>query len=308
MPRQAAIAVGCGVVAALFYLSVLTGSRGAVILVYLAQFPLFLAGLSMGAGAGAIAAGAGAAVTLVLAGALSTLFFVVVDALPAALLAQRALLWRADEAGRLWYYPPGRLAMWLSGLGVSVIVAAALWFADSPGALPEAVQSFVGRSFGAMFEIGEDAQRRIADWFPGFAALSWLMMVALNGVLAQGVLARFRRSRRPSPDIAELELPRWAPAALAASVLLAVAAPGALGYVGANAAPVLALPFLFAGLAVVHALMRRFAARGPMLTAFYVVLIVFGWPIPLIAALGFLEQWAGLRRRFAMPATGRGDE
>jgi hypothetical protein len=40
----------------------------------------------------------------------------------------------------------------------------------------------------------------------------------------------------------------------------------------------------------------------------YVVLFMFGWPIPLIAALGFLEQWVGLRQRFAVPATGRGDE
>jgi hypothetical protein len=308
MPRQAAIAVGCGIVAALFYLSVLTGSPGALILVYLAQFPLFLAGLSMGAQAGAIAAGAGGVVVLLLAGMLSTLFFLAVDALPATLLVQRALLWRSDEDGRIWHYPAGRLAMWLAGLGVAAVAAAALWFADWPGGLPGAAQELVAASLGRSFELGEEAQQRIAGWFPGFAALSWLLMVALNGVLAQGVMARFGGNKRPSPDIAELELPRWAPAALAAAILAAVAAPGILGYLGANVWPALALPFVLAGLAVVHALARRFAARAPMLAAFYVVLFVFGWPIPLVAALGFLEQWLGLRRRFALPAAGRGGE
>ena len=41
-----AIAIACGLVAALFYLSVLTGSLGALILVNLVQLPLFLAGLA----------------------------------------------------------------------------------------------------------------------------------------------------------------------------------------------------------------------------------------------------------------------
>jgi Predicted membrane protein (DUF2232) len=307
MPRQAAIAVGCGIVAALFYLSVLSGANGALILVYLAQFPLFLAGLSLGAGAGVIAAGAGAAVTLLVAGALSALFFLAVDALPATLLVQRALLWRSDEAGRVWHYPAGRLAMWLGGLGVAAIAAAVVWFADRPGGLPELSQQLVAASLGRMLELGDEAERQIARWFAGFAVLSWLVMVALNGVLAQGVLARFGWNRRPSPDIAELELPRWAPAALAAAVLLA-AAPGTLGYFGANAWPALVLPFVFAGLAVVHVLARRSAARGPLLIGFYFVLVVFWWSIPLVAALGFLEQWVGLRRRLAFAAAGRGDE
>jgi hypothetical protein len=221
---------------------------------------------------------------------------------------QRALLWRSDEGGRVWYYPAGRLAMWLAGLGVAAVAAAALWFADRPGGLPGAAQELIAASLGRSFELSEEAQRRIAGWFPGFAALSWLLMVTLNGVLAQGALARFGWNRRPSPDIAELELPRWAPAALAAAILAALAAPGMLGDVGVNVWPALALPFVFVGLAVVHALARRFAARGPMLMAFYVVLIVFGWPIPLVAALGFLEQWLGLRQRFALPAAGRGGE
>ncbi len=39
-----------------------------------------------------------------------------------------------------------------------------------------------------------------------------------------------------------------------------------------------------------------------MLVVFYLVLVLFGWPAFLVvAALGFIEQWTGLRRRFAGP-------
>ena len=63
MPLAAASA--CGLVAALFYLSVLTGSSGSLILVYLVQLPLFGAGLSLGVKAAAIAMAVATAATVV---------------------------------------------------------------------------------------------------------------------------------------------------------------------------------------------------------------------------------------------------
>ena len=43
--RSAAVAFGCGLGAACLYLAVVLGSPGAIILVYMTQLPLFLAGL-----------------------------------------------------------------------------------------------------------------------------------------------------------------------------------------------------------------------------------------------------------------------
>ena len=51
----AAIAAACGGVSACLYLGLVLGSPGALILVYLTQLPLFIAGLWLGAGAVAIA-------------------------------------------------------------------------------------------------------------------------------------------------------------------------------------------------------------------------------------------------------------
>jgi hypothetical protein len=53
------------------------------------------------------------------------------------------------------------------------------------------------------------------------------------------------------------------------------------------------------GLAVVHVWTRRWPARMVTLTGCYLLLLVFGWPVLLVAGLGFMEQWLLLRRHVA---------
>ena len=48
MSRDRLIAVGGGLLCALLYLSVMSGSTGAIFFTYLSQLPLFLVGLSLG--------------------------------------------------------------------------------------------------------------------------------------------------------------------------------------------------------------------------------------------------------------------
>ena len=74
---------------------------------------------------------------------------------------------------------------------------------------------------------------------------------------------------------------------------------GQLAYLALNVVIVLLVPFFFAGLAVVHAFASGRQARTLLLVVFYFFLLVSGWPIALVIGLGVIEQWAGLRRRFA---------
>ena len=65
---------------------------------------------------------------------------------------------------------------------------------------------------------------------------------------------------------------------------------------------VLMVPYVFAGLAVVHMLCRRFAAGGVILAFFYAALIVWAAVLPLgLAVLGMIDHWVNLRRS---PRTG----
>jgi hypothetical protein len=316
MPLAAAIA--SGLVAALLYLSVLTGSLGALILVYLVQLPLFAAGLSLGAKAVLIAGGTATLVTAAVGGVLSGVLFFLAEALPPMLLVYQALRSRTDGTGAVAWYPPGRLVLWLCGIGAAILLGAALFLTGTadgfrgtvhglpagrpaPGRGREHTPTAAGQKSQA-----EAMAEALTAFFPAMAVGSWLIMTTVNGILAQGALARFGLNRRPAPDMAALTLPRWTAGILAASLLIAFVAAGDIGYLGANLAPVLALAYVFAGLAVMHAVLRRQTGRILILVPAYLALLL-GWPVLLVAACGMIDQWFGLRQRFAASLPRQGE-
>lgn len=310
------VAVGGGVVSALFHLSVIAGTAGTLILAYLTPLPLFLVGLSVGGAATAIAGGLAVVLVAVADGGLmSSAVFLVTVALPVLLTVQRVLLARVATDGNTEWYPPGLTLLALVGYGVGgILVAAALSLEQSEG-LKGTVQQFLTDGITEMVAAsgselamapgqggGNAAQRLaalLAPVFPAMVAASWLVMTVVNGALAQGVLMRFGWNNRPAMPMADLELPGWVPLLLAASGGLAVVLPGTFGYVALNVALVLLVPFFFAGLAVVHAFARARSARVPIVVTVYLFVFLFGWPVLLVVGLGVIEQWIGLRQRFA---------
>jgi hypothetical protein len=76
--------------------------------------------------------------------------------------------------------------------------------------------------------------------------------------------------------------------------------PGDVAFIGGTVAAILAFPFFLQGLAVVHGLAARASLPGLVLAAFYAALVVAGALVGvLVVILGFIEEWAGFRRRFA---------
>ena len=138
----------------------------------------------------------------------------------------------------------------------------------------------------------------VASVIPGIAAASWMVMAIINGALAQGLLARFRLAWRPSPDLAQLGLPRWLTLALGVAVVATLLG-DSWRFLGINLIIALSVPFCLGGLAVLHAAVRRLPHPGIALVAFYMLAGMFGWPLLVAAALGLVEAWFGLRRRLA---------
>jgi len=297
----AGMSVVCGGLAAGPYLLVLAGSTGSMILVYLAQLPLFAAGLWLGTGA---AAAAGLIAALILAGAgnlLASGLFAALNIVPVVLLVRQSLLFRTAPGNAVEWYPPGLLTAWLTGLALIAAAVTFVFFGGPQGmqaALREVLAPALDRRLGEITPEIDELLAFVAFIFPGIIATSWMVMTASNGTLAQGLLARFGASWRPSPDLAALSLPMWIP------VLLAVASGatllgGTARFIGVNVMIVLAVPFCLAGLAVLHAVARRFPRPAVTLTVFYLLAGVLGWPLLLIALLGLLDSPLGLRRRFA---------
>ncbi len=310
MIRDRLIAVGGGLLCALLYLSVMTGSAGAIFFTYLSQLPLFLVGLSLGwtpatiaciVAAGAIAVGANFAA----AG-----LFCVLSAAPVLILVHQGLQSRPGaHGGAVEWYPPGRLLGWLTGYGLVLFGVTLVAFLGSEGGIEGAASAYVEATLGNIAANSADLQfdriiQSFIRYFPAVVVTTWLVIVVINAALAQNVLTQFKRNRRPSPKFTDLELPAWMTTGLAVVVLVSLV-PGRIGVIGQNAAIIIALPFFFLGLAVIHAVSHRFGARRLFLLAIYVILILFGWPIIVVAGLGIVEQWAHFRRRFAATGTGR---
>ncbi|MEJ0069991.1 MAG: DUF2232 domain-containing protein [Pseudomonadota bacterium] len=305
MARTWIIPAGAGVLSALLFLSIAIGSAGAVILGYLAPLPLFAMGLGAGLISAATAGATATALVGLIAGLIPALTFAALLVAPAVVLIRQALLSRIDADGRLEWYPPGRLVMWLTGIGAVLFLAASLFASGSRSvedrlrrrAERAAQPASRGRAGGAAPVAG-----RPVGGLPSIILVSsWMTMVAINGILAQGLLSRFQHNLRPSPAIGAIELPRSIGLATAAAALVAALASGWLEFASRNLLVMLGFAFFFAGLGVVHGLLRRAGHPQFVLVGFYVFTLAFfwsGWPILLLAVIGFIDHWVHFRQRF----------
>ena len=297
----AAVALACGAGGAILYLAVVLGTPGALILVYLTQLPLFLAGLWLGSGAASLAGAAALLVLLATSDLLDAAVFTLLNTAPVVVLVRQALLARRRDDGTLAWYPPGLLTAWLTALALAGMAVAVLLF-GGPQGLQAALRGVVSHLLDRVSQrpLPDRAQivEGLALVIPGIVAASWMIMSVANGVLAQGLLARFGANWRPSPDLAQLGLPLWVAIALGGAIAAALVG-GTARFVGINMMIALSVPFALAGLAVLHLAVRRLPNPRMALMGFYTMAGLFGWPFLAIALLGLLESGLGLRRRIA---------
>lgn len=302
----AMIAVAAGSASALVYASLLTASPAAFLLAYLAQLPLFAVGLWMGTGAVALASVAGIVVTFVAGGFVFALIYMVVNAAPVLVLVRQSLLWRPATGGgpdEVEWYPPGGLVTALLGLTAALFAGVAISFAGQPGGLEGTIETFIVETFrrlrgpaGLQIANLEEFAAQISRLFAGIVAVSWMIMTLVNGVMGQALVRRAGVNRRPSPLMADIELPGWLMG------LTAIFAAGSFldgfgGFASRNMMAILVAIYALAGLGIVHALVRNLNWRGMALGAVYGSVVVFGWPIVVLAVLGLVEPYANLKAR-----------
>ena len=321
LSRNNLFALGGGALSGACYLSVLSGIPDALILAYLAQFPLILAGLGMGVSASVLAAFAAVFLIALIGGLFSAMSFTIFGAAPSILLTKLAPLARSrslegtgDEAPEddLEWYPPDAMIMWLTGFGVLAFMAALFAASSQSGGLEGEIREelvLTVSQFLASYDesLQQAAIDTVAPFFPSALFVFWLVMMVVNAALAQGMLVRWNRNLRPTPDITQLKLPNILPMAIAAAGVIALLAEGTFTYAARNLVVILSVPYFFSGLGVIHALMRRVADSILPLVLFYVFLLFLGWPIFMITGLGFIDHWMGLREALNTPETGEED-
>jgi len=311
MPASRALPLAAlgGLAGALLYGAILTGNFGGYILFWMAPLPLFLVGLRLGTKAAALAGLVGTA-GVALASPDLGLMFGATAGLPVLFLSWLAVSQPSERVA-------GRLVLALGGIGLLAFAIAYGLALDQEGGLlgatTQTIQDAVDWARTTVDQVmpgsiqpsdlSGDEIAKAAVRIPGLFAAIWVALIlGGNGILAMGALARFGGALIPVPAMASIAVPRLVSVALGAALVAAYAGQGEVAFIGTSLAEILSVPLLFVGLGVIHALLARHAARALLLSVFYAVL--FGPAISLIVALGVIEQWVGLRRRF-IPAPAR---
>jgi hypothetical protein len=300
--------IGAGLVSALLFAVVITGSPLAMLLSYAAPLPVFIAALGWRHRAGLVAAIAGALAIAVALRFQAGLAFAIGIALPAWGIAFLALLGRTDEAGRTEWYPLGRLLLWIAGTSALVTLVGAMAIAGDH----EAYRNAMERSITAVLSGSApglpapnlptgltlaDVASALATWAPFLAGASFVPMLAANLWMAAKAVALSGRLPRPWPLIPALKLPREALFVTGSALLLAFL-PGFPGFFGMAILGAMASAYLLNGLAGIHEFALGKPMRGLILMGLYASLFIAGTVlIPLIALFGFVDCLLRLRER-----------
>jgi len=312
MSRQLIIALGGGT-SAILSIAFITGSPAMLVMANLAPLPLFLVGLGFGSAASTIAVAVGLVLSGFLGGLLAAGAYGLVHALPTWLAVRQSLMNRTKPDGTVVWQPVGAVLCWLTALAAALLIVAAIATHQGNAGLEQMITTYLNEVMGILAPSLPAAERdplisAIVPFFPGSAAVSWLAVLAFNGLLAQAILARSGRNLRPTPKLAGFTLPDWISWVLVGASALALIGSGEVAYLGRNLAMIIAVPFFVLGAVVVHVLSRRTPSPRVLLVAFYLILLVSGTARLLVAGLGLIEQWAGIRRRVAAAGPLQEDE
>lgn len=303
-----AVALGAGAISAAMFLVAARSPLVGVPLLYFVQLPMFVAGFSAGAAASAVAGAAATGALMALHDYWAALSFGAMFVVPVVVLVRQALLSRRDQEGGVEWYPIGLLTGWLLAIGGGLLGLGGAWLATY-GNVEQAATQIASTMMDTMARLTQqpaptpEARARGAENLGGVllgtVAATLLVIAVVNGALAQGLARRFGWNRRPSPEMAALDLPWHVPALFAAALVLGSVLPGDLGYMVRNLMPILILGGILSGFAVVHAAVRRLEGKGWLLATVYAICGFMVLPMFLLAAIGLAEPFLKLRRRMS---------
>ena len=307
------ISMAAGCASALMFASIVSGALISLLLFYLAPLPLMVAALGwgpLGATIGGISAATGLGVIF---GLPYCIAFAVTVALPAWWLGHLALLGRPMSNGvssgngaspvapGLEWYPVGRVLLWVTGFAALTTMAALLTLgtdaATITGALRRGLLRIIGQSDPAS---SGEIERRIdalVTIAPAAAAIVAMMTLTLNLWLAAKITATSGRLHRPWPDLRSAALPPMTLAALSVAIAFCFTG-GLLAIMAQIVTAALMMAYALTGFAVLHTLTLALKGRAIWLCCTYALVMVIGWPVLAMVALGLADAVFGFRRRY----------
>jgi hypothetical protein len=306
-----ALAAGC--TSALMFASIISGALLSLLLCYLAPLPLLVAALGWGptcAAIGGIAAAAGLAAIFGFAYGAA---FAITVAVPAFWLGHLALLGRpialsAASPGSpaavnddLEWYPVGRILLWIAGFATASTIAALLTLGSDAASITNVLRRGLLRLFEPReAPLSDDAEHwvdALVSLAPAAGVSVALMTLTLNLWLSAKITATSGQLRRPWPDLRGTTLPPMTLPALFIAIAFCFTG-GLLAMLAQIATAALLMAYALVGFAVLHMLTTPMKSRAFWLGSTYAVVVVFGWPILALVALGLADALFDIRRRY----------
>jgi hypothetical protein len=307
------IGLGAGIVSALLFVSLASGSLLSIALFYLAPLPIMLAGLGWSHFAALIAAlVAGAGLGLGAGGWFFLAYLGGIGA-PAYILTYLAMLGRPAPNGDMEWYPAGRIVLWGALLATAMTLMTIPVFGLDIDTYRAGIKQVFNRvlhlqlgladSEPLKFPNGHDAQRTLDVLtliMPPLAASLSMVTLFANLWLAGRVARASGKLARPWPDLSAMAFPSATPLLLLAIMLLSFMH-SLVGLTAGVLTACLFMAYAIMGLAVLHAITRANAMRNLILSIVWGLLIVLGWPLALLALLGLADGLFDLRGRSGPP-------
>ncbi|QOZ34770.1 hypothetical protein [Bradyrhizobium sp. CCBAU 53421] len=305
------VALAAGAASALMFASIVSGAAISILLFYLAPLPVMVTALGWGPLAAAIGGIGAASVLGALFGLPYCIAFAMMVALPGWWLGHLALLGRpiagaaADSAAQqppaIEWYPVGRILLWVAAFAIITTTAALLTLGtDSDtitGTLRRGLLKVLSAGEGQPSSDIERVVEALVIFAPLAATVIAMVTLTLNLWLAGKITQTSGRLNRPWPELRNTALPAMTLVAL----LVAVAASfvgGMLALLAQIVTTALVIAYALVGFAVLHTLTLSLTNRGFWLGGIYAVVVMFGWPIVAIFALGIADAVFGLRQRY----------
>jgi hypothetical protein len=310
------IGLGAGIVSALLFVALASGSVLSVALFYLAPLPIMLAGLGWSHVAALTATLTAAAGLGIGAGIWFIFAFLAGVGVPAYVLSYLSMLARPSPGGAggdFEWYPVGRVVLAAAILATIAMALTIPIFGPDIDTYHAGLKEIFSRVLRLQLAIPEGQPLKLPNGGnpertlevltlimpPLAAALS--MVTHLANLYIAGRIARASgRLARPWPDLSGIAFPFSTPLLLLGVLVLSFLH-SIIGLTAGVLTTCLLVAYAFLGLAVLHTVTRPVALRGLILSAVWGLLIVLGWPIVLLALIGLADGLFNLRGRLGPP-------
>ena len=177
----------------------------------------------------------------------------------------------------------------------------ALQLALSPQNLPALIAAYVRTAFAPLkSEFGDSIEILAVQWsFLTLSVTVWVWGLALyaHAWAANHLLKRKNHHIRPDMAITPFTMPSWTLSLLGICALASLIGGESSQFLGKCLLIVLALPYFFLGISLIHLASYKWPNRRTLLFIIYFFIFAQLWPVLLVSGVGLAHQIRGLNKR-----------